>query len=151
MNAAAIYAQEFAACAKSPEWKEGARRGLQCALGEAQPLARPPYTGGTAQYDAWAAGIQAGLAEGKHHRQQECHAMGTRNTAIVKQPAGHAISGSPCAVSVLIRRKDWPFNDDFAPLDAPDLLPQGSHDSFESPTLGGVWLGFTRTREGAYA
>lgn len=74
MSAATLYAREFAASYKSPEWKAGALRGLQCALGEAQPLASPPYTGGTAQYDAWAAGIQAGLAEGKYYRKQECHA-----------------------------------------------------------------------------
>lgn len=72
-------------------------------------------------------------------------------TSIVHQPAGHAITGSPRAISVLIPRKDWPYLDDFAPLDAPDLLPQGSHDSFDSPTLGCMWLGFTVTREGTYA
>lgn len=74
MSAATIYAQEFDRCAKSPEWKAGALRGLQCALGEAQPLASSPYEGGTAQYDAWQAGIQAGLTEGKWQRRQERNA-----------------------------------------------------------------------------
>lgn len=73
------------------------------------------------------------------------------STPIVRQPAGHAITGSPRAVSFLIRRDDWPYYDDYAPLDAPNELPQGSHDSYMRPTLGCVYLGFTVAREGTYA
>lgn len=68
----------------------------------------------------------------------------------VLQPAGHAITGSPRAVSVLVRREDWPYLDDFCPLDAPNNLPQGSHDAFASPTLGCMYIGFTVARDGTY-
>lgn len=68
---------------------------------------------------------------------------------LVRQSAGHAITGHPRAVSVLIRRADWPWCDDYAPLDAPSHLPQGSHDAFISPTLGCTYIGFTVPREGA--
>jgi hypothetical protein len=65
-----IYGREFRDCARSPEWKAGARRGLEKALGECSPSQGSPYASGTAQDDAWRAGVQAGLAEGKlvaHH------------------------------------------------------------------------------------
>ena len=75
----------------------------------------------------------------------------TAATTIVRQPAGHAISGHPSAVSFYVCRDDWPWRDDFAPLDAPNLLAQGSHDAFASPTLGYIYLGFTTPREGAWA
>lgn len=65
-SATAIYEQEFASCAKSPEWKAGALRGLQVRLGEAATGNNLPYTPGTAQYDAWQAGIHAGQAEAKY-------------------------------------------------------------------------------------
>ena len=67
----------------------------------------------------------------------------------VVQPAGHAITGHPRAFSVLVRRDDWPWQDDFAALDAPNLLPQGSHDAFDSPTLDCLYIGFTVHRAGA--
>jgi hypothetical protein len=70
---------------------------------------------------------------------------------VVRQPAGHAISGHPRAFSVLVARDDWPWQDDFAPLDAPGLLPQGSHDAFDSGTLGCVYIGFTVHRPGDLA
>ena len=70
---------------------------------------------------------------------------------LVRQPAGHAITGHPRAFSVLVGRQDWPWRDDFAPLDAPNLLPQGSHDAFHNAALGHTYIGFTTTREGAYA
>ena len=66
----------------------------------------------------------------------------------VVQPAGHAITGHPRAFSVLVRRDDWPWQDDFAALDAPNLLPQGSHDAFDSPTLDCLYIGFTVHRAG---
>lgn len=66
------------------------------------------------------------------------------------QPSGHAISGHPRAVSVLVRRDDWPWLDDFAPLDAPNLLPQGSHDVFTGTVDGTPYIGFTVTRDGTY-
>lgn len=63
-RATEIHAQQFARCARSPEWKAGALRGLRLALDE--PVADGlPYPAGTAQYDAWQAGIEAGRAEGK--------------------------------------------------------------------------------------
>jgi hypothetical protein len=68
---------------------------------------------------------------------------------LVRQPAGHAISGHPKAFSVLVMREDWPWRDDFAPLDAPQLLPQGSHDAWDNPAMGYVYLGFTTLRAGA--
>ena len=68
---------------------------------------------------------------------------------VVVQPAGHAITGHPRAFSVLPRRDDWPWQDDFAALDAPNLLPQGSHDAFDSPTLDCLYIGFTVHRAGA--
>ena len=61
-----VYEREFAHCQRSPEWKAGALRGLQVRLGEATTGPRLPYTPGTAQYDAWAAGIQAGQDEAKY-------------------------------------------------------------------------------------
>ena len=67
---------------------------------------------------------------------------------VVVQPAGHAITGHPRAFSVLPRRDDWPWQDDFAALDAPNLLPQGSHDAFDSPTLDCLYIGFTVHRAG---
>ena len=66
MNAITLYDAHFARCAKSPEWKTGALRGLQVRLGEAVTSPGLPYTPGTAQYDAWAAGIQAGQDEAKY-------------------------------------------------------------------------------------
>lgn len=69
---------------------------------------------------------------------------------IVRQPAGHAISGHPKAISFLVMRQDWPWRDDFAPLDAPQLLPQGSHDAYINPKLGYVYIGFTAPRAGAW-
>lgn len=71
-------------------------------------------------------------------------------TAVMRQPAGHAITGHPCAFSVLVRRDDWPWRDDFAPLDAPCLLPQGSHDAWANPTMACTYLGFTVARDGSY-
>lgn len=65
-SAAAIYHDHFATNQKSPEWKAGALRGLQVRLGEATTGPSLPYTPGTAQYDAWAAGIQAGQDEAKY-------------------------------------------------------------------------------------
>lgn len=59
-----IYGREFRDCARSPEWKAGALRGLQKAMGEPCPTGSP-YTAGTAQDDAWRAGVQAGLTEGR--------------------------------------------------------------------------------------
>ncbi|WP_343590144.1 hypothetical protein [Paracidovorax wautersii] len=70
--------------------------------------------------------------------------------SLARQPAGHAITGHPSAVSVLVRRDDWPWRDDFAPLDAPCNLPQGSHDAYTSRLLGYTYLGFTVTRAGTY-
>lgn len=70
---------------------------------------------------------------------------------IVRQPAGHAISGHPQAVSTLVMREDWPWRDDFAPLDAPQLLPQGAHDAWCSAAMGTIYLGFTTARPGALA
>ncbi|GKS97006.1 hypothetical protein [Acidovorax sp. SUPP2825] len=69
---------------------------------------------------------------------------------IRRQPAGHAITGHPRAVSVLVGREDWPWRDDFAPLDAPCNLPQGSHDACVSPTLDCIYIGFTVSRDGTY-
>lgn len=55
-------------CQRSPEWKAGALRGLIKAAGCAQ-RSMSPFKSGTAQDDAWLAGLQAGMAEGKYLRQ----------------------------------------------------------------------------------
>lgn len=69
---------------------------------------------------------------------------------VVRQPAGQAITGHPRAFSVLVGREDWPWRDDFAPLDAPCNLPQGSHDAWTNSATGCVYLGFTVHRDGTY-
>ncbi|MDH2233084.1 hypothetical protein N5K37_24555 [Delftia tsuruhatensis] len=60
-----IYDAEIRNCARSSEWKAGTLRGLQKALGEPASPAGVPYAAGTSQDDAWRAGYQHGLAEGK--------------------------------------------------------------------------------------
>lgn len=65
MNAQAIHAAQYRHCARSPEWKAGALRGLQLALGETVSPKVAPYASGSAQDDAWLAGVKEGLAEGK--------------------------------------------------------------------------------------
>ncbi|GKT20037.1 hypothetical protein AVHY2522_24615 [Acidovorax sp. SUPP2522] len=74
----------------------------------------------------------------------------TSPSDIVKQPAGHAITGHPRALSVLVGREDWPWRDDFAPLDAPCNLPQGSHDAWANTTMNHIYIGFTVSRDGTY-
>lgn len=66
LNAQYIYDSEFRNCQRSPEWKAGALRGLERALGSPAKQHALPYTSGTAQADAWSAGFQAGSAEGKY-------------------------------------------------------------------------------------
>lgn len=58
-----VYDEEFSRCPRSPEWKAGALRGLRVRAGLAPNGC--PYPNGTAQADAWTAGCQAGLAEGR--------------------------------------------------------------------------------------
>lgn len=60
-----IYDMEIRDCQRSPEWKAGALRGLQKSCGESAKPAGVPYASGTAQDDAWRAGFQYGLSEGK--------------------------------------------------------------------------------------
>ena len=62
-TALAVYNVEFRDCARSPEWKAGALRGLQKALGEPCPTGSP-YDCGTAADDAWRAGFQDGRTGG---------------------------------------------------------------------------------------
>lgn len=68
--AQAIYQTEFHRCQRSPEWKAGALQGLQKIAGCIERCFSP-YPSGTAQDDAWRAGVQAGLAEDKHQNQQQ--------------------------------------------------------------------------------
>lgn len=56
-----IYEREFALCARSPEWKAGALRGLRRAAGLA--VEPSPYKSGTAQDDAWLTGNLVGRNE----------------------------------------------------------------------------------------
>ncbi len=56
-----IYGAQFKDCARSPEWKAGALRGLRQRAGLTPGSC--PYPSGTAQSDAWLAGNQAALAE----------------------------------------------------------------------------------------
>lgn len=69
---------------------------------------------------------------------------------VIRLPAGQAISGHPRAVSVLVRREDWPWQDDFAPLDATPLIPQGSHDSYACKRRDAHVIGFAVIREGTW-
>jgi hypothetical protein len=69
MTAQAIYDAEFRDCPRSREWKAGALRGLKVAFKEFKCEAHP-YVSGTAQDDAWLAGIQAGLREGRYLRER---------------------------------------------------------------------------------
>jgi hypothetical protein len=68
---------------------------------------------------------------------------GMTATRIVRQPAGDAITGHPDAFSILPLRADWPWRDDFAPLDA-------TNDAFDSDTLDCTYIGFTSIRGGTY-
>ena len=65
LNAQSIYDSEFRSCARSKEWKAGALRGLERALGAPAKQNACPFAGGTAQADAWSAGFDAGRAEAK--------------------------------------------------------------------------------------
>ena len=60
-----VFDAEYRHCQRSPEWKAGALRGLIRAAGCAQ-CSVSPYPSGTAQDDAWQAGLMAGIAEGKY-------------------------------------------------------------------------------------
>lgn len=60
-----VFDAEYRNNQRSPEWKAGALRGLVKAAGCAQKSVNP-YPYGTAQNDAWQAGLQAGMAEGKY-------------------------------------------------------------------------------------
>lgn len=64
-TAQSIYETEIHGCPRSAEWKAGALRGLQKALGETARPAGVPYRCGTAQDDAWRAGLRFGAVEGK--------------------------------------------------------------------------------------
>lgn len=66
--AAQVYDHEFAACARSPEWKAGALRGLRLAAG-LKPEGSP-YKGGSAQDDAWRDGCEAGMSEWRWREQR---------------------------------------------------------------------------------
>lgn len=70
MTPQTIFNAEFRDCAKSPEYKEGALRGLQKALGQAPTRPGVPYRAGTCQFDAWRAGFDAGVREGRYHLEQ---------------------------------------------------------------------------------
>ena len=64
-----VYEREFAHCQRSPEWKAGALAGLQR---RESPQVRKfsPYKSGTAQDDAWAAGVQYGLILWKFNQEK---------------------------------------------------------------------------------
>lgn len=70
-RAAVVWAVAFEGCGKSREWQAGALRGLQVRLGEPTTGPSLPYAPGTAEYDAWAAGIQAGHAEARYQLERE--------------------------------------------------------------------------------
>ena len=59
-----VFDAEYRHCQRSHEWKVGALQGLIRGAGCAQK-ATSPYQSGTAQDDAWRAGLLAGMAEGK--------------------------------------------------------------------------------------
>lgn len=59
-----IFDKEFRDCPRSGEWKAGALRGLQLSLDGDSPSGSP-FRGGTAQDDAWRAGVEAGLRIGR--------------------------------------------------------------------------------------
>lgn len=60
-----VFDTEYRNNQRSPEWKAGALRGLIKAAGCSRQCVSP-YPYGTAQYDAWQAGLLAGMAEGKY-------------------------------------------------------------------------------------
>lgn len=59
-----VFDAEYRNCQRSPEWKAGALRGLVKAAGCAK-RSLSPFKSGTAQDDAWQAGLLAGIAEGR--------------------------------------------------------------------------------------
>lgn len=59
------FEREIAPCPRSPEWKHGARRGVWRAFGI--DSAPSPYASGTAQDDAFLAGMHACYFDAKHH------------------------------------------------------------------------------------
>ncbi|MCL2345036.1 MAG: hypothetical protein FWC58_04185 [Desulfobulbus sp.] len=71
MSAREAYNSFFAHLTRSREWHAGALRGLEVALGERIAGATPlPYTLGTAAFDAFGAGVDAGLIKGRHLREE---------------------------------------------------------------------------------
>ena len=63
-----IYQASIQGCARSTEWKVGVLAGLN--KGKAPHVRQiSPYTSGTAQDDAWAAGLQYGLQLWKWNKQ----------------------------------------------------------------------------------
>ena len=60
-----VFETEYRHCQRSPEWKAGALRGLIKAAGCAK-RSLSPFQSGTAQDDAWQAGLLAGISEGKY-------------------------------------------------------------------------------------
>lgn len=60
-----VFDAEYRNNQRSPEWKAGALRGLIKGAGCVQ-RSISPFQSGTAQDDAWCAGLLAGIAEGKY-------------------------------------------------------------------------------------
>ena len=60
-----VFDAEYRNCQRSPEWKAGALRGLVRGAG-CMKQSVGPFKSGTAQDDAWQAGLLAGIAEGRY-------------------------------------------------------------------------------------
>ena len=97
MNAQSIYDTQFAHCPRSPEWKAGALYGLKVILREPCQTGSP-YTCGTAADDAWRAGVQEGLAEGRQEakrlQREKAQQTEQRLSADVLHGIGHAVHQS---------------------------------------------------------